>query len=91
VTVSAKKWAKLPDDVRLKIEAIAKGMQEFVYMSAAKLDTDLLKKMASAVKINEADKNAFIKASGPIYDEFGKTVPGGADLVKAAQQLGNDY
>ncbi len=91
VTVSAKKWAKLPDDVRLKIEAIAKGMQEFVYMSAAKLDTDLLKKMESAVKINQADKNAFIKASGPIYDEFGKTVPGGADLVKAAQQLGNDY
>jgi TRAP-type C4-dicarboxylate transport system substrate-binding protein len=91
VTVSAKKWAKLPDDVRLKIEDIAKGMQEFVYMSAAKLDTDLLKKMESALKINEADKNAFIKASGPIYDEFGKSVPGGADLVKAAQQLGNDY
>jgi TRAP-type C4-dicarboxylate transport system substrate-binding protein len=47
--------------------------------------------MESAVKINQADKNAFIKASGAIYDEFGKNVPGGADLVKAAQQLGNDY
>ena len=91
VTVSDKHWAKLPADVRMKIEAIAKGMQEFVYMNAAKLDTDLLKKMESAVKINKADKNAFIKASGPIYEEFGKTVPGGADLVKAAQQLGNDY
>jgi tripartite ATP-independent transporter DctP family solute receptor len=91
VTVSAKRWAKLPEDVRMKIENIAKGMQEFVYMSAAKLDTDLLKKMESSVKINEADKNAFIKASGAIYDEFGKSVPGGADLVKAAQKLGEDY
>ena len=43
----------------------------------SKLDTDLLKKMESSVEINEADKNAFIKASGPIYDEFGTTVPGG--------------
>ena len=75
----------------MKIENIAKGMQEFVYMSAARLDTELLKKMEGAVEINEADKNAFIKASGAIYEEFGKSVAGGADLVKAAQQLGNDY
>jgi tripartite ATP-independent transporter DctP family solute receptor len=91
VTVSAKKWAKLPEDLRAKIEAIALGMQEFVYMSAAKLDDELLKKMEASVKINEADKNAFIAASGPIYEEFGKTVAGGAELVKAAQELGNIY
>jgi tripartite ATP-independent transporter DctP family solute receptor len=91
VTVSAKKWAKLSENVRAKIEAIALGMQEFVYMSAAKLDNELLKKMEASVEINEADKNAFIAASGPIYEEFGKTVAGGAELVKAAQELGNIY
>jgi len=66
VTVSKKHWAKLPADVRTKIEAIARGMQEFVYMKAAQLDDELLKKVQDAVEINTADKNAFIEASGEL-------------------------
>jgi len=91
VTVSKKHWAKLPPDVRGKIEAIAQGMQEFVYMKAAQLDDELLKKVAGSVEINKADKNAFIKASSAIYEEFGSKVSGGTELVKAAQELGNMY
>ena len=91
VTVSKKHWAKLPAEVRGKIEAIAQGMQEFVYMKAAELDQQLLKKMEANVTINKADKNAFVNASGAIYQEFGKTVPGGAELVKSAQALGSLY
>jgi len=91
VTVSKKHWAKLPPDVRDKIAAIAQGMQEFVYMKAAQLDDELLKKVAGAVEINQADKNAFIEASSAIYEEFGKKVSGGAELVKTAQELGNMY
>jgi TRAP-type C4-dicarboxylate transport system substrate-binding protein len=37
--------------------------------------------------VNEPDKNAFIKASGAVYEEFGKQVPGGAELVKLIQSL----
>jgi TRAP-type C4-dicarboxylate transport system substrate-binding protein len=44
-----------------------------------------------AVEINKADKNAFISASSAIYEEFGSKVPGGAELVKAAQALGSMY
>ena len=91
VTVSKKHWAKLPDDARAKIEAIAQGMQEFVYLKAAELDHELLKKVANSVEINKADKNAFIRASSAIYEEFGNSVSGGAELVKAAQALGNIY
>lgn len=91
VTVSQKHWEKLPADVRGKIEAIAQGMQEFVYQKAAELDMDLLKKVESSVKINKADKNAFIGASSAIYEEFGKSVPGGEELVKTAQALGSMY
>ena len=91
VTVSKKHWEKLPADVRMKIENIATGMQEFVYMKAAELDAELLKKVEAAVEINKADKNAFIKASGAIYEEFGKNVAGGAELIKTAQALGEIY
>jgi TRAP-type C4-dicarboxylate transport system substrate-binding protein len=91
VTVSKKHWAKLPPEVREQIEAIARGMQEFVYMKAAQLDDELLKKVEGAVEINKADKNAFISASSAIYEEFGNKVPGGAELVKAAQALGSMY
>ena len=39
------------------------------------------------MKANEVDKDAFIKASAPVYEEFGKEVAGGTDLVKRIQSL----
>jgi tripartite ATP-independent transporter DctP family solute receptor len=91
VTVGAQKWAKLPAETRAKLQAIAQGMQEFVYMKAEQLDNDLLEKVKGSVEINNADKDAFIEASASIYGEFGKTVPGGAELVKQAVELGKIY
>ncbi len=35
-----------------------------------------------ASTVNEADKQAFIDASEPIYDEFGEEVEGGSELVR---------
>lgn len=87
VTVGAKHYAKLPADVRKILEETAQGMQEFVYQTAERLEKELLEKMRGSVEINEANKEAFIKASGPIYREFGSSVSGGADLVKKAQSL----
>jgi hypothetical protein len=39
------------------------------------------------MKANEVDKVAFINGSVAIYEEFGKQVPGGADLIKLVQAL----
>jgi TRAP-type C4-dicarboxylate transport system substrate-binding protein len=80
-------WEKLPADVREILISTAVGMQDFVYDQAEKLEVDLLEKMKGSVKINTADKQAFIDASGPVYEEFGTKVPGGAELIKMAQQL----
>jgi len=91
VTVGAQRWAKLPADQRAKIEAIAQGMQEFVYLKAEQLDNDLLEKVKGSVEINTADKDAFIEASSAIYEEFGKSVPGGAELVQQAVELGKIF
>jgi tripartite ATP-independent transporter DctP family solute receptor len=89
VTVGAKKWAKLPSDIRDTLEQVAKDTQAYVYEQAAKLEVDLLNKIkAGGVKVNNADKQAFIKASDSIYKAFSTSVPGGGDLVSKAQALG---
>ncbi|MGB0087287.1 MAG: TRAP transporter substrate-binding protein [Rhodomicrobiaceae bacterium] len=88
VVVSDVQFAKLPEDVQKVLVSCAEENSEWVYQDAAKLDDELLGKIkASSIKINQADKQAFIAASKPIYDEFSKTVEGGADLIKAVQDL----
>jgi tripartite ATP-independent transporter DctP family solute receptor len=88
VTVGAKKWASLPDDVRQALEDTAKEAQGFVYETAAKMEQDLLSKLqAGGMQVNEADKDAFIKASKGIYDEFKSSVPGGGELIDKAMSL----
>jgi tripartite ATP-independent transporter DctP family solute receptor len=88
VTVSTKYWNKLPADVRNILESTAMETQDFVYKTAAKMEVDLLAELkAGGIKVNNADKDAFINASGPIYDEFGTTVPNGKSLIDAALGL----
>ena len=86
--VGKKKWDSLPADIRNELEKIAKETQAFVYSHAAALETDLLTKLkAGGMAVNEADKAAFVKASAPIYKEFGTDVPGGQALVDQALGL----
>ena len=88
VLVSDKHYAKLPADVRAALEKCGAEGREFVYKLAAKLEKDLLGVIkAAGVAVNVADKNAFISASKPIYDEFSKTVKGGKALIKKVQNL----
>jgi len=88
VLVSAKNFAKLPEDVQSDLMAAAAESQDAVYEMAAKLETELLGNLEGAgIKINEADKAAFIEASKPIYEEFSSSVEGGADLISQVQGL----
>lgn len=88
VLVSAKNFAKLPEDVQSDLMAAAAESQDAVYELAAKLETDLLENLKSAgIEINEADKDAFIAASKPIYDEFSTSVDGGEELINKVQSL----
>lgn len=80
-------FAKLPSDVQQILKDVAVEMQEFVYATAEKMEDDLLGKLKAKMQVNTADKKAFIAASGSIYEEFGKEVPGGSELVKMAQSL----
>jgi tripartite ATP-independent transporter DctP family solute receptor len=90
VTVSTKYWEELPADVRKVLEETAKETQAYVYETAAQLEVDLLAELkAGGMEVNNADKDAFIAASKPIYDEFGSSVPGGKALIDKALGLAN--
>jgi tripartite ATP-independent transporter DctP family solute receptor len=88
-TVGAKKWASLPADVRQTLEQTAKETQAFVYAKAARDDEDLLGKIKSAgVQVNAPNKDAFIAASKPVYEEFAKEVKGAKEVIDRAIALG---
>lgn len=88
ILVSDKNYAKLPDDVRAGLEKCASDSQKFVYETAARLETELLDVIkAAGVAVNNADNDAFIAASKPIYDEFSSSVEGGKALIDTVQGL----
>jgi tripartite ATP-independent transporter DctP family solute receptor len=88
-TVGARKWSSLPADVRGTLEAVARETQAFVYEKAAKDEEDLLAKIKAAnVQVNTPNKDAFIAASKPVYEEFAKEVKGAKEVIDRAIALG---
>jgi len=88
ILVSDKNYQKLPEDVRAGLEKCATDSQDFVYETAARLETELLDVIKSAgVEVNNADNEAFIAASKPIYDDYASSVEGGKELIEKVQSL----
>lgn len=89
LAVGTKKWPSLPADVRKILEDTAKETQAFVYDKAAKDDEALLAKMkAAGITVNTANKDAFIAASKPVYDDYAKEVPSAKEVIERAIALG---
>lgn len=88
-TVGARKWASLPEDVRKILEDTARETQAFVYEKAARDDEELLGKIkAAGVQVNVPNKDAFVAASKPVYEEFAKEVAGSKEVIDRAIALG---
>ncbi len=90
VLASKEHFAKLPDDVQAALRQCGKESQDFVYKEAARLETELLENLKKGgIEVITADKDAFIAASKPIYEEFASSVKGGQALVEEIQKLAN--
>jgi tripartite ATP-independent transporter DctP family solute receptor len=88
--VAGASWSRLPADVQKILEDTAKEVQPIALKQGADLDNNLLDKIkAAGTKVNEVDKDAFIAASKAIYEDFGKEVPGGKELIDKALALGH--
>src|SRR5438067_11915960 len=89
VVTAPRKWEALPQALRKQIQEAAQETQAFVYQTGAKMDEDLLGKLKKAgMQVNEADKQAFQKASKPVYDDFSTEVPNGKQMIEKAIALG---
>ena len=79
--ISERFWKSLPPDVQQVLAKTAVEVGDFARMQGARMDKELLEKMQKTLKVNEVDKDAFAKASKPVYEDFTKDVKGGKELV----------
>jgi tripartite ATP-independent transporter DctP family solute receptor len=87
LVVGEEAWAKLPKDVQGTLAKIASDLGDFARSEGERLDKELMSKLVPPMKVNEVDKEAFIKGSAAVYQEFGKEIPGGSDLIKLVQSM----
>jgi tripartite ATP-independent transporter DctP family solute receptor len=89
ILASKKHFDGLPEEMQATLKDCANQTQDFTYEHAAQLEVDLLEEIkAAGVEVNEADKDAFIAASRPVYDAFAAEVDGGGDLIDKVLALG---
>ncbi len=82
------RWSRLPDRVRDVLHQTAQGMQDFVYAEARSLDARLLEELREkGIAVNECDRESFLEAGRPIFEEFARDVEQGATLISMSLAL----
>ena len=90
VTVSAEHWEGLPENVRTAVEEEARGLRDFVYGTAKRLDRELLVELgATDISVNWTNQSAFEGVSQRVYDQFASDVASGRELIDRALMLAN--
>nr|WP_082708483.1 TRAP transporter substrate-binding protein [Marinobacterium profundum] len=83
-------WAKLPAAVKTAIKESGDQVKPWMYEQADKSEVELLDKLtAGGMKVNKADREAFVSASKPIYITFASQVDGGEAMLNTVLQLAN--
>lgn len=88
LVAGAKNWEDLPDDMRSAVEEVAAEMQDWVLAEGAKADQELLSQLQEGgMEVNEADRQAFVASSEPVYKAYADKVPNGQALIDKAMSL----
>lgn len=82
------RWQSFPEPVREILSSTAREVQAFVYEQAEVLDERLLADLRRAgIAVNECDREQFLAAGGPLFEEFAREVPRGGEMVAKALAL----
>jgi len=85
---AGRSWQRLPKDVQKILIDTAVEMEPVALEYGAALDDELLAKLKDAgMKVNDIDRDAFIKASEPVYKEFADEVDNGQALIDQVRSL----
>ncbi|WP_353110339.1 TRAP transporter substrate-binding protein [Salinisphaera dokdonensis] len=81
-------WQRMAEDVRKVLKETAQEMQPVALEMGAQLDEDLLTKLKDeGMKVNDIDRQSFVDASTPIYDQFESDVDDGEAMIKEVRSL----
>jgi len=81
-------YDKMAPEIRDVLEKTARDVAVWARFAGANGDAELQGKLVAAgMKMNVADRAAFVAASKPIYEEFAAEVPNGQALLDAALSL----
>jgi tripartite ATP-independent transporter DctP family solute receptor len=85
--VSEAVWQTLPQDLQGDLALEASQAGNFARAEGERLDRELLGTLVPPMQVNRVDTEAFLRASTPLYDKFGRQVPGGRELIAVIQSL----
>ena len=88
VLANRSRWEGMAPEVRRALEEVARETHKEVYEIAVGMERKLLEQLADrGLSINDVDREAFIRVSSGIYDEFASTVPLGGKVLGWALSL----
>ena len=76
-------WQRMPEDVRSVLKETAEEMQPVALEMGAELEEELLTKLKDeGMEVNDIDRQAFVDASEPIYQQFESDVDDGEAMIE---------
>ncbi|MCC4299572.1 MULTISPECIES: TRAP transporter substrate-binding protein [Aurantimonas] len=87
-TVGVTAFEKLDPEIQEVLKTTAEEVALWAREQGAADDEKLLKELEeSGMKVNQADRQAFVDASKPLYEKFAAEVDGGQEMIDKAMSL----
>ncbi|MAP17680.1 MAG: C4-dicarboxylate ABC transporter [Aurantimonas sp.] len=87
-TVGVTAFEKLDPEIQEVLKTTAEEVALWAREQGAADDDTLLKELEeSGMKVNQADRQAFVDASKPLYEKFAAEVDGGQEMIDKAMSL----
>lgn len=87
-TVGVTAFEKLDPEIQEVLKTTAEEVALWAREQGAADDDKLLKELEeSGMKVNQADRQAFVDASKPLYEKFAAEVDGGQEMIDKAMSL----